>query len=339
VIKGAAKLLIAGNLGGTNIGDSFHDAARRIGISTRIVENRIAFEAPTIVRHLTWRLLGRRPPALRRFNVRLRDAIEEFCPDILLATGVAPVTEGSLRLARSRGIVSINYLTDDPWNPTHRSRWFLASLPEYDAIFTPRTANLDDLRALGCRRVDYLPFGYDPRFAHPVESPAESPIDGGEIVFVGGADLARVKILAKLIDATFRVVIYGSYWDRFSATRTATRGHADPETLCRATASAKVALCLVKRENRDGHVMRTYEIGAIGACMIAEDTAEHRQILGDSVVYFSGEDDLVTKTRKLLDDPPRRRTLAAKLHERITRGGNTYEDRLRHMLKGVGAVG
>ncbi len=42
------------------------------------------------------------------------------------------------------------FLTDDPWNPHVRPNGFLRALPEYTAVWTPRTSNLRQLCALGC---------------------------------------------------------------------------------------------------------------------------------------------------------------------------------------------
>jgi hypothetical protein len=73
------------------------------------------------------------------------------------------------------------------------------------------------------------------------------------------------------------VLLAGAYWDRYPAFRAYALG------IKRAlTAAAKVNLCLVRRANRDGHVMRSFEIAAIGGCMLAQDTDEHRDIFGSA---------------------------------------------------------
>jgi spore maturation protein CgeB len=81
--------------------------------------------------------------------------------------------------------------------------------------------------------------------------------------------------------------------------------------------------------------MRTFEIPAIGACMLTEDTEEHREILGpegEAVVYFRSIPEMLEKARWLVDHKEERYRLAATAHERIVRGLNTYQDRLRSML-------
>ncbi len=60
-------------------------------------------------------------------------------------------------------------------------------------------------------------------------------------------------------------------------TRANWRGVADQDTIRSASAAARVCLCLVRRANRDGHVMRSFEAAVIGGCILAQDTADHRR--------------------------------------------------------------
>jgi spore maturation protein CgeB len=234
-------------------------------------------------------------------------------------------------------------VTDDPFNARLRAPWFLGTLPEYDYVFSPRLANMDDLRRLGCRRVLYQPFGYDP--VHQYREATSTPVVQDEecdVLFVGGADSDRVPYIAALIEHGFRVALYGDYWERFSATRDCTRGHADPATVRRATAAAKICLGIVRRANRDGHTMRSFEIPAAGGCMLAEDTEEHRAIFGsdgEAVVYFRSLGEMVRKAGWLLERPEERARLAEAGHALVTKGGHTYQDRLAAMLAGREFIG
>jgi len=234
------------------------------------------------------------------------------------------------------GVRRFNYLTDDPWNPAHRAAWFLRALPHYDHVFSPRQSNLEALQEHGCHKVSYLPFAYAPS-QHYCEraQPEEEAMLASEVIFVGGADRDRLPLVAALIAAGLRVALYGGYWNRYPEAKKSHRGHADLQTLRKATGAAKIALCLVRRANRDGHVMRSFEIPAIGACMLVEDTEEHREIFGpdgESVVYFRSIPEMIDKSRWLLDRPAERQRLAAAAHSRIHAGSHTYRDRLVAML-------
>jgi len=142
--------------------------------------------------------------------------------------------------------------------------------------------------------------------------------------------------MAPLISAGFRVALYGGYWERHSQTRRAARGMADAATVRKAIGGGATTLCLVRRANRDGHSMRSFEVPAIGACMLVEDTAEHREIFGDSrnaVDYVNSPEDAVQRVRVLLLDRCERDRLTRSAHALIASGHHTWSDRLKTMLE------
>ena len=330
------RLLLVGNPEAIQVGAHLYEGAQALGAPVRLCDARQAFQAPRWLARLNWHLRGHRPVHLRNFSDMLVRACREFRPARLLSTGIAPIDQKALAAIGDLGVVRLNYLTDDPWNPVHRAAWFLGALPHYDRVFSPRQSNLDALRAHGCPVVSYLPFAYSPSQHYSERAqPEEETKLASDAIFVGGADRDRVPLATALIAAGLRVALYGAYWNRYPETSKHYRGHADPATLRKATGAAKIALCLVRRANRDGHVMRSFEIPATGACMLVEDTEEHREIFGpdgEAVVYFRSIPEMIDKSRWLLDRPAERQRLAAAAHSRIVTGCNTYQDRLAAML-------
>jgi hypothetical protein len=179
-----------------------------------------------------------------------------------------------------------------------------------------------------------LPFGYDPDLFF-AESADANCIQSDDLLFAGTADGQRVPYIAAAIEAGLAVRLHGIYWDRFQETRKIALGQADIPTLRNAIASCKVSLCLVRHENRDGHSMRTFEIPPVGACMVVEDTIEHREIFGsdtERVSYFSSPTEMLQRTRSLLSQQPIRERMAVAVQKHIVEGRNTYADRLESML-------
>jgi hypothetical protein len=330
-------VVVVGIAGGTNVGPSLWRAATGLGLDGRFCDMQLAYAGPSLLRKAYWWLGGHRPTALRAFSEEVVAACDEVRPRWLLCTGLAPLDAAALGCIGELAVERVNYLTDDPWNPTLRSRWFLEAVRSYDRVYSTRRANVGDLTRHGCRGVAYLPFAFDPALSFP-ERPAtaeERTRFASDVTFVGGADRDRVPYIAALDRAGLEVSVYGDYWDRFPQTRRSYRGYADPPTLRRATGTAKVALCLVRRANRDGHVMRTFEIAAIGACMLVEDTEEHRALFGPdgaAVVYFRSIPEMVAKARALVGDAAERGRLAEAARGVVVRGRHTYGDRLRCML-------
>jgi hypothetical protein len=143
-----------------------------------------------------------------------------------------------------------------------------------------------------------------------------------------------------LIEAGFRVALYGGYWDKYPGTRASALGHASAAVVRKAVGGARIALCLVRRANRDGHSMRSLELAAMGGCILAEDTAEHREILGppgECALYFTTVPEMTEGARRMVGDEDLRRRLSSAVRARIVAGGNSYSDRLRTMLSAVRA--
>ena len=332
----AERLLLVGNPAIVHIGAHLYHAAESLGLNTILCDVREAFAGPPWLARFNWRVLGRRPTGLRAFSARVVQACRDFQPQWLVATGIAPLDKPALEEIGRLGVLRLNYLTDDPWNPTHRAPWFLDSLALYDAIFSPRGANLDDLERAGCPRVRYLPFAYAPEVHFPEAAPIAQESQVPDIAFVGGGDQDRIPYVKALIDSGESVGLFGGYWERFRETRRCARGHASLAAVRWITGNAGVSLCLVRRANRDGHVMRSFEIPAMRGCMLAEDTDEHRAFFGaddQAVLYFRTPAEMVDKARWLLARPGERLRLADACHSLIRGGANTYADRLSAMLQ------
>ncbi len=331
------RLLIVGNPGEVHVGRHLAEAGRGLGLQVAMCNSDDAFSAPRAVRVLNWHLRCHRPARLRHFGETVLDRCEQWRPDWVVATGLAPLDREALDAIGELGIRRLNFLTDDPWNPTQGSRWFMDALPSYDDVFSPRTANIDDLRSAGCSRVRYVPFAYAPdvHFPDPPATEDERRALASDVVFVGGADADRVPWIAPLIETGFRVALYGGYWTRFSETRGSARGWADASMVRKAVGAAETSLCLVRQANRDGHAMRSFEVPAIGSCMVVEDTPEHREIFGPdehAVKYVREPDEARARIAELLDNAVERKRLSAAAHELIVKGDHTWRSRLEAML-------
>lgn len=332
------RLLIIGIPEATHVGGHFIKAAHDLGIDANLRDSNAAFAGPKLLRMAVWHLMGRRPVRMRAFGAEVIDFCRRHRPEIVLTTGQAPVEAGVLRTLREMGLKLANFLTDDPWNPRHRAAWFMEALPCYDHIFTPRRANFPELEALAAPRIHYLPFGYEPLIHHPPEpmTSEEQARWSSDVLFIGGGDIERATVMRSLRDRGFNLSLWGGYWDRMSDLKAFARGHAGPVEFRRLVACAGVNLCLVRQANRDGHSMRSFELPAVGGCMVVEDTGEHREIFGpdgECVRYFSTMDELATVVAELLAQPEKRRLMADRVRQRVCLNGrNTYRDRLMAIL-------
>jgi len=292
----------------------------------------------SLLHKIGYRLLHRRPLTAWRLNRVLRDEARSFLPDVVLVvkgTYVAPGTLAAIK--RETGATLVNYATDDPFNPANATPDLLAAIPHYDLYCSTKRAVMDDLRRAGSRHVAHTFFAYKPDLHFP-EAPAsaeERRRFAADVAFVGGADEDRLPY-ANAIAALPGVglALYGGYWRRYPHLAASVRGFVTGREYRLALGGAKIALCLVRRANRDGHVMRTFEIPACGAFMLAEDTDEHRELFTPDVdaAFFRSPADLANQIRHYLAHDLDRQRIAQAGHRRITTGGNTYGDRLAQIL-------
>jgi spore maturation protein CgeB len=334
------RILIVGNPGAEHIGAHLLAAARWLGFEAELVDHRRAWGTSRLLNALSYRLARRHPTRLHAFSAEVLDAAARFRPTVAIVTGISAPDAPTIRALRSLGVRVVSFLTDDPWNPRNAAGFFRAALREYDAVLSPRRANLTDLERHGCRGVAYLPFAYNPEIHYP-EPPAsreEHARFDCDVAIVGGADEDRVPLATALARAGFRLRLFGGYWDRWPETRAFHGGFVLGRELRMAVAGATVNVCMVRRANRDGHSMRSLEIPAMGGSLVAEDTSEHRELYGDaSTAYYATPAELVAQAKSLCADPPLARAAAARLSRRIREeSAHTYTDRLRWIVERFG---
>jgi len=325
---------VIGNRGGTNIGGSFERAGSAIGLDLQVIEPRQAMEGPAWLRRFNWHLRGHRPTWLNRFSNQVVKSCVRHKSEVVVVTGISGLNADALKQLSKAGVRIANYLTDDPWNPAHRAPWFLNALPEYSAVFSPRQANLGYLAALGCSKVSYLPFAYDPALHFP-EEPSDNERENfsTDVLFIGGADEDRVPVCAAVAASSLSLAIYGDYWDRSELARPFWRGYANPSTLRKATSAARVCLCLARKANRDGHTMRSYEVPAMRGVILAEATDDHKDMFGEEgALYFHDIPEMIANAKWLIAHEIEARQMADRVQARITSGANTYRDRLQTIL-------
>ncbi len=330
-------LVIVGHGGEEHVGSHLLHAAAELGVRAEFADVRRADGGP-VMQRLSWRVRDHRPARFERFNREVRELCGRFRPGLLLATGIAPLSSESLAEIGALGTRRVNLLTDDPFNPAHRTRWFIEALMQYDEVLSTRRANMGELGRAGCRKVGYAPFAYAPHlhFEPALGEERRRELES-DVIFAGGADSDRVPYIAALDRAGLRVGLYGGYWDRYPETRELTRGLQPPGMVREAIAAAKIALCLVRRANRDGTCMRTFEAPAIGAAMLVEKTDEHVELFGPdrtNVVYFDTIDEMVARAGELARDENERNRLRRAAQRLITSGGHSYRDRLASILDG-----
>jgi len=284
-----------------------------------------------------YRLADRRSWEWWGFQRHLFTRIEALQPRLVLVTGILPLAPSVFEAVQRQGGRIVNYLTDDPWNPIHRRRCFLANLPRYDHIFSTKKALRQRLEAAGARSTSWLPFAYDPsQHAPPAADPGDAERYGVDVAFVGTGAPERLPWLAALADLPgLRRRIYGNSWKGLRSPGWEQHPAVTGEAYTRAIHGAKLVLGLLRQANGDLSTDRSYEIGAIGGCGLYKDSEEHRALLPDypEVGFFNTPAQLREHALAILSDPSLQAQMRQLGSAALRRPEHTYAARLRTILE------
>jgi spore maturation protein CgeB len=272
---------------------------------------------------------------------------------------------------RAGGAVVLHYNPDPYFSLAWKQNALAdACLPLYDVLVATKRYELEAYR-LHCRgRIVYSPLGYDPVGHAPPA--ARTARDGGDVVFVGGWEPRRERLLSSAREVTDRVSVWGYGWRIAQGSRTnplralrlgrltpgrrtyfgspsrklarsigegeGASGEIYEEGYSKAVAGSRIALGLVREICPDEHTTRTFEIPAMGGFMLADRTNEHLELFdeGKEAEYFGSDEEYRDKLTFYLANHAVRDCIARAGHERCMSSGYSYDDRIRSVLGEIG---
>ncbi|MGE0878001.1 MAG: glycosyltransferase [Acidimicrobiia bacterium] len=281
----------------------------------------------------------------RRDIVRRARALQPELTIVVAGFFVDRATVDRVREVSGGPVVCV--LTDSPFNPRVQARFMLEALTSYDIVFSTKRRILDELRSHGCRRVEHLEFAYEPalHFPEPPSTDDEHARFDCDIAFIGSYEPARARSLLRLREAhpEWKVKAFGGGWSShrdLESLGLSIGGHAVGRDYRLAASGARIALSHPRWDNADTTSMRTFELPAIGAFLLAEYSDDQAAILrpGVEAAYFRDDDDLIAQAERYLGDDVERSAIARAGRRAIVETGNRYHDRLDQIVGAVNAA-
>ena len=335
--QSSLRVLLVGVGEAYHVGAIFRKTLQKLGHECAFLDER-AYITNGIKDKLAYRLFDKKPAKFGAFNRDLIELAVKFQPEVLLVTKGSFICADTLAQIKQRTPASlINYATDDPFNRRTSGRHIVDGIRYYDVYICTKRAIMDDVRGAGCARAVFVPFGYEPTIHFP-EQPVtteERERYHSDVAFIGGADTDRHPFFEALVDAipSLNLHLYGGYWDGHPRLRKYHRGFAVGRDYRLIMACTKIAPCLVRRANRDGHVMRTFEIPSCGGFMLHERTPELLELFkeGQEVACFSSIEELASKIEYYLAHPEERHAIARAGYARCV-PEYAYDSRVKEIL-------
>lgn len=325
------RLLYVGELSPASTSVARFEALRELGHDVH------GFEVIDICRHRSRVLnyLGHRVyllPQIFAANRRLRARVAELRPNVVWIDKGRWVLPATVRWLKEQGAKVVHYNTDDLYGTEEYFWLHRRGLRHYDVTLTTNRFNVAEIRERFGRAVFRVGMGYDHRIhVAPTQPVAGATTGGPDLIFVGHYEPHTEDFVAAAVEAGLRVDVFGSQWNRARRPQFRRVQRLGQDEYADRIRGAKLALCSLSRRNRNESTGRTFEIPALGGCLLAEDTAEHRWLFraGREAFLFRNPDDLVTQCRAALAQPGARDAVAAAGTARCGELGLSWLDHLR----------
>ena len=312
-----------------------------------------------------WTLRGQRIDDLNR---SVLEKAAKHQPALVWAEKQEYLRPETIECLRSGSVTTVHY-NPDPYFAVAWKRNAIAdeSLRLYDALVVTKRYEMEAYRLHCHGRILYSPLGYDP-VGHAPPTP-QSFSASGDVVFVGGWEPRRERLLSSALDLTINVSVWGYGWrvaqgSRANPLRALRLGRLTPgrriylgapsrdldpiiregegsngeiyeDCYSKVVAGSRIALGLVRENWPDEHTTRSFEIPAIGGFMLADRTHEHLELFeeGKEVEYFGSEAEYREKVKFYLANETTRLRIARAGHKRCMTSGYSYDDRIRVVLR------
>ena len=151
------------------------------------------------------------------FNKRVYQACLKTNPDIIFVVKGNPLKPKLIKKIRKQlpQTKLINWTLDDMFAKHNRSIYYTKSIKFYDLIVTSKSYNCksEELPSLGAKYVFFQNNGFLPLIHKPCKS-CEKTNYSHDVVFIGSAELDRLKLMNAMAASGIIVNIYGVGWEK-----------------------------------------------------------------------------------------------------------------------------
>ena len=253
------------------------------------------------------------PMDITNANQNIVNKIKKQKPDILWLDKANTIKPKTLQIVKkiSPQTKIIGYSPDYMTRHVNRSFYFVKSLKYYDFFFTTKSYGVKELKKLGAKKVFFVNNSYDPN-SHKkiILSHKEKQKFKSQVGFVGTWEKDRARYIRFIASSGIQVKWWGGVSNRHLLLNSF-YNHANlikynktliGKNYTRAINSFDIALCFLRKDNKDLQTTRSVEITACGTFMLAERTKEHQQLFkeGKEAEFFSSETELIQKIKYYL---------------------------------------
>lgn len=259
------------------------------------------------------------------------------------------IRSGTLRRLRELGIVTVDYMIDNPFGPRHDPgfRLYVRTIPEYDLHVQQRDVSVEEYRRRGARHVIKVQTAFEPSVHFPPPDGWSDRDRVREVSFIGTPYDDRARFLTDLWRKyDLPVTISGpSIW-KWKLNRTAAAALYPNDEEPRDAAyrngiwQSKINLSFLTHGNQDEYAHKSFEITACGGFLLAERSQGHSERFkeDEEAVFFSDIEECAAKCRHYLNDEATRSRIAAAGQLRAIASGYDNDTQIGKIVEAIRAM-
>ncbi|MEM5830906.1 MAG: glycosyltransferase [Candidatus Aenigmatarchaeota archaeon] len=340
------KILISGDFAFYSRNNDFSKAFKKLNISFDIFDDQknyndfLPFKKQTLIKRifhrLTWKYFS------IKVNNKFLNKIKNNNYDVIFIIKgwfYHPKTIKKIKEILPKAKL-ICFNPDNPFNTWHHgvsNEWIRKSIPYYDVYFIWGKFLISKLYNAGAKRVEYLPFWYDPEIHYPVEVKDEKEKNyyGSDIAFIGTYDEEREWWLNQIKD--YNLKIWGNDWWKANKDlqKKWMKKPAYGEEFNKICSCSKIVLNIIRKQNIPSHNMRTFEAPACKAFVLSTRTEELKEFFEEDkeIACFENPEELRQKIDFYLKNDNLREKIKEAGYQRLTNSNYSYLDRAKKIIE------
>ncbi len=290
-----------------------------------------------------WRRIRRKigyPIDTVGINQTLIPHVAQFQPQLLWIEKANTILPSTYRQIKQNfpNLKIVYYSEDDIYLFDNRSVYLKQSLPIFDAVYTTKPRNIQELPRIGAKNVVCIFQAYDRNVHRPISlSKEDQQRWGADVGFVGFFERERAEQMLFLAQQGIKVRIWGFNWQDWVNKHPNLIVEGKPifnEDFVKVLNATRINLNFLRKANRDRHTSRSLEIPACQGFMLAERTDEHLQLFkeGKEADFFDSPEELYVQVKHYLTHDLARQQIAKAGRDRCIQSGYSHHDRLQVML-------
>lgn len=237
-------------------------------------------------------------------------------------------------------VISIS--EDDMYAKHGSSFWYRSGLKYYDAVFTTKTYNLNELCEFGAKKTYLFLDSFD-EMTHKkfCLNDVEKKKFVCNVSAIGAFELNRAQSMLFLARNGVRIVVWGNGWKKWVGKHPnliVKDQFLFGDDYSKAICGSRININFLRKVNRDEVTSRSIEIPACGGFMLAERTDRHQEffIEGQEADYFSSDQELLLKIDHYLKYPEEAEKIASAGYKKCLDAKYSMRDQIVKILNYCG---